>query len=147
GELIGWSCGEPDDVHVAEFLDRRANDVAPERREVVALVENDRSDAISAEHVQSLPCAVAEEVAELEIAVLRTSDLALQRRGDTGDLSLATSGGLSRPGGRLTFDHLARPVSGLRSIQGPAPLRKISKRDRRVVKTSKSLICQTGDSR
>ena len=113
----------------------------------MALVENHRSDSISAKHVQSLPCSVAEQIPELEIAVLRASDLPFERSGDSSDLTLASGRRLSRPAARLMLHRLARLPRRLRSIPRPPALREIAECNRRIVETGKSLIGQTRDSR
>ena len=132
-------------MHVAELLDRGADDVTPKRDQVVALVEDDRPYSVSAEHVQSLAGAVAQKLTELEIAVLRSRDLVLEGGGDSRKLAFAPGRSLARPGLCVALDRLGRLSRGLRSIHRPATLREISDRDCWIVEASKSLVRQTRD--
>ncbi len=126
----------------AELLQDRAHDVAPERREVVALVEHDRPDARGAQRLDPLPRPGRQQLAEVQLAVRAARDLALEPGDDPRELLVAPLRRRARPrrrAGRHGGDGLAR---GPRPLLGPARLGRGAQRVAGIVEPRERLVGQ-----
>lgn len=145
GEYVRRRSREPDEVDVAEFFDGRADDVAPERGEVMAVVEDDRLDAVRAQRVEPLASARCKEVTEAESTMLGPGDFALDRGFDAAQLALAPGSGLPRPACRFALDLLTRLAGCLSSLDRPPPSREIAESDARIVELAERLVGEDRD--
>ncbi|HEY6694957.1 MAG TPA: hypothetical protein VI006_19050 [Solirubrobacteraceae bacterium] len=133
---------EPDDVHVelAQLVEHGPHDVPPHRREVVALVEHDRADARRLERLDPLARGLGEQLGQLDLGVLAAGDLALDRRGDAGDLSGAALGRAAFVGVALG-QRLVDLDAGRRGAVGrPASGGDLPDRRTRVVELAQRLV-------
>ena len=145
-ELVGRRRGQADHMDlVAELLEHRADDVSPERREVVALVEDDRAEAGGAQRVHAAPCARREQIAEAHPAVRAAGDLALEARHDAGDLPRAAAGGGARPRRGLGGDRGGGLPGRAPTLLRPAGLRRRPERRARILELGERLVGQAGD--
>ncbi len=145
-QLVRRRRGEPDDVDVAaQLLQHRADHVAPQRSEVMALVEDDRRHAAGAQRVDPLPSAGREQVGEPHRRVAAARDLALERRGDAGQLALAPARGRAGPARGLGGHRVRRLGGRRRALRDPARLRRAAQRGARVVEPRERLVGEAGD--
>jgi hypothetical protein len=134
--------GEPDHVHVelAQLVEHRTNDVPPHRREVVALVEHDRADARRLERLYPFARRLGEQHGQLDLGVLAAGDLALDRRGDAGDLGGSAVGRCAFEGAALG-PRLVDLDAGRRGAVGrPAGGGDLPNRRARVVELAQRLV-------
>jgi hypothetical protein len=146
-QLIRWRGRQPDEMHLAELLDGGAHDIAPERGQVVALVEDDRPDTVAAQDVQPLAGAGAEQVSESQVTVLGAGNLALERGGDVGKLASAASRRHAGPCSRLAVGLVDRPPRRGCAFARPPPLGEIPECNGGIVETRERLIGETRDRR
>ncbi len=132
-------------MSVAEFLQRGPDNVAPHRRQVVALIQHHRLHVAGPQCFQPLPRSPGEQLAELEVAVPGPGDFPLEGCGDPGDFAPPPGGRLTGPGQRFLLDLLEVGPGGARSLGRPAALREITKRGRRIVQLAQGLVGQARD--
>jgi hypothetical protein len=147
GEVGRRRGGEPDHVRVlvAQLVDHRAHDVAPHRREVVALVEHDRADAGRLERVDALAGGLREQLRQLDLGVLAARDLALDRGGDARDLRPAALGGAALVREPLGDRLLDLDAGGRRAVGRPACDGDLPDRGARVLELAQRLVGHDGD--
>ena len=106
---------EPDDVHVAQLAQHGADHVAPQRRQVVALVEHHDADAELGELLDPLARGRGEQVAQLHPRRrLALGDLALEHALDAGQLARARWSASSLSNSRIASSGLI-PLAAARS--------------------------------
>ena len=132
-------------MRVPERLEHGPHDVAPHRGEVVALVEHDGRDAVSAQRRDALAGARAEQLRELHPVVLAARDLALQRGDDPRELTAPALGGGAGPGRRLGADRGLVTPRGPSAFDDPAALRERGQRGLGILELRERLVGQAGD--
>jgi hypothetical protein len=145
GERVGRGGGEGDQVDLAELGNHRADDIAPQRGQVVALVEHHRGRPVAGQSRHPPPGRRLEQVPEVDPAVLAPGDLALQRRPDPGQLAGAALVGRVPPGRGLAFHLPDRDAEGPGPVGRPAPLGGVAEGGRRVIDLAERLVGEAGD--
>ena len=137
---------QPDHVHVlAELAEHRAHDVAPQRREVVALVEQHDADAHLGQLLHAPRGGRGEQVAQLDARVLAARDLALERGADPRQLARAAVGGGALERLALAQGLLRRHAGRGRALVRPARLREPAEHDLGVLELAQRLVGEAGD--
>ena len=138
--------GQPDHVHaLGQLAEHGADDVAPQRREVVALVEQHDADAELGQRLHALAGRLGEQVAQLDAGVLAARDLALERRADLRQLARPALGGGALERLALALDLLAGHAGGGGALVGPARLRQPSEHDLRILELAQRLVGEARD--
>jgi hypothetical protein len=144
-ERVGRGGGEGDQVDLAEPLDHRADDIAPQRGQMVALVQHHRGRAVAGQGRHPPPGRRLEQVPEVDVAVLAPGDLALERRPDPGQLAGAAFAGRVPPARGLAFHLLDRDAERPGPVGRPAPLGGVAEGGRRVIDLAERLVGEAGD--
>ena len=125
-----------------QLAERGAHDVAPQRGEVVALVEHDRADLGGGEPAHALARGDGEQVRQPDALVAALGDLALDRGADPGELAAAALGGRvgRAPARGLAVDRLGVAAGRGGALGGPARRGQPPERDLGVVDLRQRLV-------
>jgi hypothetical protein len=104
GQLVGRGGGESHEVDVAEQRSGRADDIAPQRGEVVALVQHQGRDPATPQRLHPSARGRFQQVGEVDALVLAAGDLPLQRRPDSSKLACAAPRRRVPPGRDVPLD-------------------------------------------
>ena len=143
-QRVGRGGGQPDQMHVAQLGDGGPHNIAPQRGEVMALVEHHRSRTATAQRLDALTGARRQQVAQPHAARPGPGDLPLQRRRDASQFPPAAGRRLTGPGPRVTLGVRHRGAGGPGPLRGPAPLRDIAQRHRGILELAQRLVGQAG---
>jgi hypothetical protein len=111
----------------------------------MALVEDDRIHATGVQGLEPLSCSGAQQLPEVKVTVLRTGDLALERRGDLSHLAVAPTSSLSGPARGVGVDLIGCRGDRLCALGGPSPPGEIAEGACRVVELTQRLVRQHRD--
>jgi hypothetical protein len=145
GQLIGRGGGEGDEVDVAEQREDRTDDTAPQRGEVVALIQHQGRDPTPPQGLHPLARTRRQRLGEVDAPVLAAGDLALQRRLDASDLPHPAPRRCVPPGRGLPLHLSDRDAKCPGTVGDPPSLGDVPKDDPRVLDLAERLVGEARD--
>jgi hypothetical protein len=132
-------------VDVAEQRSGRADDIAPQRGEVVTLVQHQGRDPATPQRLHPSARGRLQQVGEVDALVPAAGDLPLQRRPDTSKLARAAPRRRVPPGRDVPLDLRDRDAHGPGAVDRPAPLGRVAQRHPGILDLAERLVGQAGD--